>query len=371
MLTLMQTHEPLSFVSGLSAKLASRSRHTCLFLGAGTSRACGLPDLNQLTDRVLSKLEPAEKTLFEAQMIGGNLETGLSRLRRISTLLRENQDLEGLSRITAKALDRKICSLISGELHLEDADLDSAQRLAIWAGRSSYHSPVELFTVNYDLILETALEKQKVPYFDGFLGVLRAQFYTELVEGDGEEHLPSFFVRLWKLHGSVNWELTEDIDGSNKRIVRVGHEVKNTQIAAIYPSDEKYQESRRVPFLVLQDRFRRALNESETLVLISGYSFGDSHLNEIIYSAASRRPRSGFVAFLFEEIPLSVAENAEHIPNLQVLSAREAVIGGVRANWSVPEKPDRIWDENGFMLRDFRHLTSYLARISGDSQPNE
>lgn len=43
------------------------------------------------------------------------------------------------------------------------------------------------------------------------------------------------------------------------------------------------------------------------LVLISGYAFGDAHLNEMIFEAASRRERSEFVAFCFGDIPAGLA----------------------------------------------------------------
>ena len=46
----MPGHDPVQFVNELSSKLASRSRHVCVFLGAGASRACGLPDMSQLEE---------------------------------------------------------------------------------------------------------------------------------------------------------------------------------------------------------------------------------------------------------------------------------------------------------------------------------
>ena len=146
--------------------------------------------------------------------------------------------------------------------------------------------------------------------------------------------LPSFLVRLWKLHGSLNW-----IWNANGQIVRIGRAAPDDLPAAIYPSDTKYDDSRRVPFLVLQDRFRRALQQPETLVLISGYSFGDDHLNELIFDAATRRERSEFLAFLYSDIPDALAERAEITPNLQIISRTEAIIGGIRANWKEPADP--------------------------------
>jgi hypothetical protein len=233
--------------------------------------------------------------------------------------------------------------------------------LAAWIARSDYRAPVEVFTVNYDLLIEEALERYRVPYFDGFIGNLRARFQTELVEAvprEDRDFVPRFFTRLWKLHGSTNWEWAGD------EILRLGAPVASGLAAAIYPSDAKYEESRRVPFVVLQDRFRRALHQPETLVLIAGYSFGDQHLNEMMFEAATRRERSEFVAFCFNAIPEALAERAASLPNFQVVASSEAILGGLRGTWVLGETqaPPDVWESDRFGLGDFRHLSAYLAR---------
>jgi hypothetical protein len=289
----MAGHQVVPFVNGLSAKLAARSRHVCGFLGAGAARACGLPDVADLQSQVLGGLEGEQRAAFEGQLAGRDLEQALSRLRRIAVLLEGTGDqVDDLTAEQAHALDREVCRLIVAALDLTNTNANVAPMLSLaaWAASADYHLPVELFTVNYDLLLETALEMVGVPYFDGFVGALRARFRTELVEAappESDEWLPAFLVRLWKLHGSVHWAWE---GGVRAQVVRLGAAVADDQPAAIYPSDAKYDESRRVPFIVLQDRLRRALNHPETLMLISGYSFGDAHLNEMLFDAAGRRP---------------------------------------------------------------------------------
>lgn len=356
----------MSFANGLSAKLAARSRHVCAFVGAGAARACGLPDVAGLQDSVLAALTGAQRTAFEVQLAKGNLEQALSRLRRIAVLLEGTGDrVDGLTADEAHALDRAVCRLIVAALDLDGADQTAMLRFAAWAARADYHLPVELFTVNYDLLLESALEALGVPYFDGFVGALRARFRTDLVEAapsDAGEGLPALLVRLWKLHGSVHWAWAA---GQRAEVVRMGAAVADDQPAAIYPSDAKYDESRRVPFVVLQDRLRRALNHPETLMLVTGYSFGDAHLNETLFDAARRRPRSELIAFCFGAIPDELAERAQTTPNLQVLGRSEAVLGGVRANWEEPQDaPDDLWKDDAFALGDFANLARFLARSS-------
>ena len=217
-------HNPQKFAANFSAKLATRSRHVCTFLGAGVSKACGLPDVADLQKGVVAKLPEPHKGLFETQLKKRNLEQALSRVRKIAALLKDSapvetkagsvataETIEGLSATAASDLDALVCKAIVEELNLAKANLSPMQDFAAWAGRSDYHSPLEIFTVNYDLLLERAFEEESVAYFDGFLGTLRARFRTELVEPlHGATCMPSFFTRLWKLHGSLNWGWDDD-----------------------------------------------------------------------------------------------------------------------------------------------------------------
>ena len=362
----MSIHQVIPFANGLSAKLAARSRHVSVFLGAGASRACGLPDVAILQERILDSLDGSALTFFQSQLASRNLEQILSRLRRIATLLDKDTDkVDGLTARQAGDLDKEICRLIVKALRVEGLDLSPMLHFATWVARADYHLPVEIFTVNYDLVLETALESLRVPYFDGFIGALRARFFTEFVEAsptDTEDWLPAFLVRVWKLHGSVHWEWESK---SPAEVVRLGTAASSGSPAAIYPSDTKYDESRRVPFVVLQDRFRRSLHQPETLMLVSGYSFGDEDINEMIFDAARRRQRSEFLAFCFNTIPDPLVSAATMIPNLQAIGRSEAILGGARAEWQAPaDAPSDLWEDGGFALGNFAKLARYLARSS-------
>jgi hypothetical protein len=315
----------------------------------------------QLQEQVVSALGVGDREAFERQLEERNLEEALTRIRRIAALVTDDETFDDLTETQAKDLDAAVCKAIVKTLDIQKADLAPVYHFAAWAKRADYHLPIELFTVNYDLLLETALESFRVPYFDGFVGTLRAEFHTELVEGkpgSDREWIPAFFVRLWKFHGSVNWHRQKD-----RQIVRLGQPVPEGDAAAIYPSDTKYEESRRVPFVVLQDRLRRALYEPETLILIAGYSFSDKHLNELLFDAASRRERSEFMVFCYSDIPEALAKHASTTPNLQVASGREAILGGVRGEWEAPkDPPPGLWIDDQFGLRDFRNLAAHLAR---------
>lgn len=357
------THDSGAAATQLAAKLASRSRHVCFLFGAGTSCAAGLPAVTQLLADVLESLH-GEVKLHAQQLYGGrNLEEGLTRLRRVRALLSTEDTFAGLTPQTAEELEKAITSAVIKRLSQGGLDTAAAGNFAAWAAGDYYSRPIEVFTVNYDLLIEHGLEEVGVSYFDGFVGALAARFREDLVDGDRQaepDRLPTSFLRLWKLHGSLNWEYLGD-----GQVVRRGGAVDHGALAAIYPSDEKYDQSRRVPFVVLHDRFRRALAEPETLTVIAGYSFGDAHLNEVIFDAARRYPRSEIVALFRTDIP-AVLDNVV-LPNLTVMASSEAVIGGERRKWASPGPDDPVatlWNADKFQLGDFTEFGRFLARVA-------
>lgn len=365
-------HDPEIVATELATKLSARSRHVCVFLGAGASRSAGLPDLAGLQRSVLNSLAGPEHVAAERLFATKNLEAALSYLRRVAAILEAEDSLRGLTAADAAALNRSITQAIIPALDHATADTAPFENLAVWASGEYYRLPVEIFTINYDLLIENGLECLSVPYFDGFVGNLRGRFCPELIDAVDPQApgaLPASYVRLWKIHGSVNWTEASP-DGSPREVVRLGVPAPAHAVAAIYPSDEKYDQSRRVPFVVLIDRFRRAIEMPETLTIVTGYSFGDQHLNELMFDACRRHPRSETVVFCFDVIPDSLAAVATRTRNLSVLGATEACVGGSRCPWAQRGDIPGVWEGSRFLLGDFARLSNFLAtrtRIGGDA----
>lgn len=353
-------------VAELSAKLAARNRHVSLFLGAGASMTAGLPSLSQMNDAVLQRLSEASRESATALFATRNIEQVLTRLRRISAIADDGATVGDFNRSSATALDREICAAIVDVVSRPKGDLAAFQSLGIWAAGSRYALPVEIFTVNYDTLIETGMELEAAAYFDGFVGALRGQFREDLVEEVDpmkSESLPASFARLWKLHGSINWTFHEEEGG--RSVVRLGRPVDSGIPAAIYPSDEKYDDSRRVPFVVLMDRFRHALATPESITIVSGYSFSDQHLNDMLFDAAKRYPRSEILVGCFGDIPLSLSSRAELMHNVLVFGGSEGIIGGVRSQWQNGEPVPNVFDGEQLLLADFRNLARFLAGSRG------
>lgn len=346
-------------------KLASRDRHVVLFLGAGASCAAGLPDLAGLQAAVQEKLDAPDREAFARLSSSRNIEGVLSRLRLVAQVLEGTTDkLDGLGAAAAAELDHRICTLIATVMARENLGVEAHACLAQWLGFGRYTRPIEVFTTNYDVLIERGLEHASVPYFDGFIGVHEGRFRADLVDGGevpGQLMPPAGWVRVWKLHGSVSWTVKQ-ISGS-ATIIRsaAAKDVAPTSVLAIYPSSQKYQESRRIPFVVLADRLRRALAVPKTVCIVCGYSFGDDHINETLFDGARLHPSSEVIALFFNEIPESVVARASAIPNLTLYGPQRAVVGGIDAPWQSVPNPGPFWSA-GFSLGDFNAFARFMMR---------
>jgi len=392
-------HDPVRTALEIREQLASEKRKISFFFGAGTSVSIGMPGINELTKQVADQLEEPYKKQFEnvkKQLAKtSNVENVLDRIRTIRELIgnsEENEygDLKGFTAV--RQLDTAICRAIY-EIVCADPAKGFRPHLIFshWL-RSFYinrYCPVEIFTTNYDLILEKAMEQAGVPFFDGFVGSVTPFFAPESVEADGDKvtqsvYPPRAWTRLWKIHGSINW-LIYNMNGKD-RITRMSTpELRVRDELMIFPSREKYTESRKLPFITFQDRFRKFLSGGESLLIIAGYSFSDEHsdehVNEIIFQGLRSNPRLAIIALMFgdknekSKKPSefdSICHYAEEYRNLTILGPDKASIGGITAPWepSRKRKDDEVWpfwdeDSNIFMLGDFNAFASYLEIIIG------
>ena len=367
-------HEPLDVATLFASKLASRERHVCFLLGAGASKSAGLPDMLDLKKTLLRREASNGGDDFARLLSNRTVEQGLTWLRKAGAVLETDQEAIGeYTKAIVEELDQRLSSEIMLVISESDYTLSAFEDLARWLRVSAYTRPVELFTLNYDLLLEEALENVGAPYFDGFIGTYSGRFRADLIDNAASfqiDSMPAFFHLLWKLHGSISWTRTQ-----GNAIVRLGRIAAAGEIAAIHPSESKYDDSRRAPFVILHDRLRRSLLEPETMLIVAGYSFGDQHINEMIYDAVMARPRSEFVFTFYGDIPDEVAAVALKWKNVTALGRSEAITGGVRGVWEGdPERgpSSDVWNSaNEFLLGDFTHLSSFLARSASLSAPTE
>ena len=206
-------------------------------------------------------------------------------------------------------------------------------------------------------------------------------------------------TKLWKVHGSLGWHIEEE----TKKIIRSNS--KDDDIL-IYPSILKYNNSKKQPYESLMDRLSNFLKRDDSILIVSGYSFGDEHLNARIETALKTNTTAHVVFLYFDKYwcdettsyKFRLDENDKlynaAIDNnkISVYGIKGAVIGGKYGNWKLKNEPDsddtvninlyfdeefddtkeigkkeqgtEIWSGKGdFTLTDFSKLTKFLSSL--------
>jgi hypothetical protein len=357
----MTTHDPRKVIETLRDHLASHDNRILFLFGAGASAAVkSLPDstgathslipavagLTNLCQTAVSNLGSTYVDAWvllkdECKSIGKsyNIEALLSRIRTKLDAMSGSDRMLGLGTDELRTLEKTITNTIADAVQPPESmipEIIPHHALAKWVANSPRRYPIEIFTTNYDMLIEKALEDERVPLFDGFAGVLCSFFVPESLQRT-DSSPGSSWVRVWKIHGSVNWQWKEV--GSVRRIIRT-HPVKTGEM--ILPSHYKYDESRKQPYVALLDRLRRALDQEDAILITIGYSFSDEHINAIILDALAARQRVCVYSLQFADLSEDkpVWQSAIRLKNLMALGPTSAVIGGSDGEWELNEPLD-------------------------------
>ncbi len=369
----------------------SYSKNIGFFFGAGTSCALGIPNVEQLTKGIEAKLKGENLANFKLvkkdiesiiKTRAVNIEDILNQIRRIRELTGESaKKYEGVSGEKAKILDKEICTIIYDIIVEKEkaATIDITKKFFAWLSLLNREFSKEVFTTNYDLIIEKALEASHIPYFDGFVGSYEPFFWQESIDQFvSKNDLTQNWIRLWKIHGSLSWFWKQDIKTNAQKIIRVG-KVENVadddNELVIYPSKEKYDSSKKQPFIAYFDRLKNYLLSGELLFVFTGYSFSDQHINEIIFNCLRQNNRLTALVFFYQDAEVeNLHKQTSSYMNLNVFGPTKAIINGnlceweyVAANLKPNETAESYWDAKGkkFKLGDFNELVNFFIANSG------
>lgn len=345
-----EPHDPLTHVTQLRQILAADKLSIGFFLGAGCPCAVRvkddpkgperplIPDIRGLTAAVDKAMGVSKdharsyakliKAFTDDGEIAPTVEAMLNRIRALRDVAGK-ASVRDMSFDELDGLDKEICSQIRD---IVTCDLPMAANpyhaMANFIKTHRYPS-AEIFTTNYDVLIEQALERHEAPFFDGFVGSSRPFFDQRAIE-DGE--IPARWSRLWKLHGSINWRYNKH----TKAVVR-SDKAQDGDDLLIHPSHMKYDESRRMPYFVMIDRLRTFLRRKDRPValIIVGYSFRDQHLNEAIIESLKANASSACFALQFgdlAEYPAAIAL-AKDNPNLSLFARDKAIVRRRKGSW--------------------------------------
>jgi hypothetical protein len=357
-----------------------------------------IPDVMNLTIHINNALTSNSKyaclldEIVKAERNSNNIEDILSFIRSLS-LVSKGGDVRGLSEVDLLDLEKLICKEIVKKINVTLPNIETPyHRFCNWVRSIDRKNAIEIFTTNYDLLVEQSLEDLEVPYFDGFVGARRSFFDLRAVE---DNLIPKHWTRLWKIHGSINW-YQESYDGQ-KRVFR-SSEVKEDASHLIYPSHLKYEESRKMPYLALIDQLTRFVRKKSSLLILCGYSFNDGHLNDAIVNALKANPTAMVLGLMFGECHKTNAAGdvfeaypeairlAKKQHNLNIWTSDTAVIGTTLAGWKKGQSSDSCDDNllnfvsvvdakvvggtrrDVISLGDFAIFSDFLKSIIGSSK---
>ena len=167
---------------------------------------------------------------------------------------------------------------------------------------SPSHPLLDIITPNYDLIIENALSQCGIPYTDGFWGEYRKTFnwqeaknnfirYIDSVKPKGVVRQPIPFVKLHKVHGSLNYFI------QNNDIVRIDTlsyftELKTYERFIITPGESKHKR-------IVQNRnfyfeMDKTIEEVNTYLFV-GYGFNDIDIDKKICANIESRGRKAVI----------------------------------------------------------------------------
>lgn len=354
----MSHHDPRRVIELLRDHLATHDRPISFLFGAGTSTSVAalsangfassdppiplVPTSTALTalckDRVcsLGPVFAAAWASLEAECAHleqlNNIENLLTRIHAKLDALTAADSLQGLTwaqwQSAEKATRTCIAAAVSPELATIPARLPHHE-FARWVKHTQRRHAVEVFTTNYDLLLERTFDHTRLPHFDGFIGSVDPFFSAEAVEG--EDLLPGpAWIRLWKLHGSVNWSIRTVGDTAQITRSQPGHSGE-----MILPSHKKYDQSRKQPYRALIDRLARVLTRPDSVLVTSGYSFSDQHINAVLFDVLDNHPRTHVIALKKGALAAddTLATAGIQRPNLVVIANNAGVLGARYGLW--------------------------------------
>ena len=169
-----------------------------------------------------------------------------------------------------------------------------------FASRTGTRDRLNIFTTNYDRLIEAGADVAGLRLIDRFVGALTPVFRSSRMDVDmhynppgirGEPRYLEGVARFTKLHGSLDWINV----GNDIRRIGLPFGAKTLQpfleaaglstdysSLMIYPNSAKDRETAEYPYVELFRDFAAALCRPNSTLVTYGYSFGDDHINRVI-----------------------------------------------------------------------------------------
>lgn len=360
------------------------TRNISFLVGSGCSLGTnGIPTMKKLADdffeptpEVIKKMSKALKELllkkdnirvlkkhkikYLEEPFRNNLEVFLGTLYSLRFFLEQTKNEDGLKEIDEVINQTKnfiLYQCLNEENKGKDDDIlgyykNFYRKLSL---RDSNLPKPNIFTTNYDLFSERAMDNLGITYTNGFSGFIERYFNPSIFNYALAEQMDisSFkwnvidsFIYLFKIHGSVNWVEVEETNKLFKvqELQSVNFDfLSNKKNLMIYPSPIKQNASLGSPYSDLFREFQKRITQNQSVLITMGYSFGDEHINNLIYQALTiptfRLVIFSDTIFINSDNDEKYRENIEKLKNLN--DPRIWIIGSDNTSVKPIEKEDK------------------------------
>lgn len=277
-----------------------------ILAGAGTSWHLGAPTIRKIPDE-LKKEMSKEINLYFSKGSEPSYEDLFNCLQADKFLkINKNENTDEIQKSI-----HKMQNWLFSKCNTEKTSIKDKKDLVLKENRYYYHElfikkllqrpsnlkRANLFTTNYDLAFDYALDNLGIHYINGFSGVHNRCFRPEVYDYDiyypgqsvsGKVHRAEKVLRYYKLHGSLSWIATEETLSNPYGIKEIPIDNFNFQEQMnlmIYPCVSKKTFTLDLPYSELFRHFANSIIQPQSVLIALGYSFYDEHINDIIYQA--------------------------------------------------------------------------------------
>ena len=298
-----------------------QSEHLSLLLGSGLTHAVHylaadkpaagmgavsistyLAEISQAASDNAQKTGRDNGNLEDQLRVANELLRGLEILGKSEDALKLREELEQtLEAFSKSILQSEVGIATAHESKREQAFNTLVTFLMSFASRTGARDRLNIFTTNYDRLIEAGAELAGLHLLDRFLGNLMPIFRSSRLDLDmhynppgirGEPRYLEGVARFTKLHGSVDWvETGKDIrriglpfgmESVDPFLEAPGLAGASLHKLMIYPNAAKDRETSDYPYVELFRDLAAGVCRPNSTLVTYGYSFGDEHINRVV-----------------------------------------------------------------------------------------
>lgn len=309
-----------------------QSEHLSLLTGAGISSAVhylatkdagagmGSMELTEFKEQIEVKAKESAKKSGRGE---ANIE---DEIRTINELIKgleilDSEEFNTRLEILEEELEAGIKKFANDVLESEKNIVTSKRNepaeylmnfMLSFASRIATRERLNLFTINYDRVLEFGAELAGLHLIDRFVGSISPIFRSSRLNIDlhynppgirGEPRYLEGVINFTKLHGSLDWMEKDDV--VKRFALPYGASNINTYnhegSLMIYPNSSKDRETAEYPYVELFRDFASSIIRPNSTIVTYGYSFGDDHINRVL-SDMLAIPSTHLVIIAFDDV---------------------------------------------------------------------